>query len=106
MIYVETGLHGFFIDALVTYLSQAGGRFLDLSYEIFPEFTESIKLLLNREQSFWSELKSHDLEAAFSLFGYSIIICLLVFLFEIIFFFITTLFVVSLFSSLEKIFIY
>jgi hypothetical protein len=100
MICFETGLHDFLIEARVTLVVLAAGRILDLAYELFPEYGDSINSFLNHEaQSVWSELKMNHLEAAFSLFGYSIIICLLILTFENIFFYIFTLFAVSLFSS-------
>ncbi len=96
MIYFETGLHDFLIDAIVTLLALFITRGLDLSNEMFPEFVESINSFLNHEaQNVWSDLKLNDLEAAFSLFGYLTIICSVVFLFEKIFYFITIRYLVS-----------
>jgi hypothetical protein len=96
MIYFETGLHDFFIDAGLTHLVQVAARVLDLCYEINGECTKFIDSMLHHEaQSVWSELNFNHLESAFSLFGYSIIICLLILLFETMFFFMMTLFLVS-----------
>ncbi len=94
-------------DAFLTLLALFITRGLDISHEMLPELTETLNSFLNPEaQSVWSELKLNDLEAAFSLCGYSTIICLLVLLFENILFFMATLFPVSQLSLLTKFFIH
>ncbi len=96
MIFFETGLHDFLIDAQTTFTVRVAVRILDLCHQMLPENTETINIFLNDEtQSVWSELKLNHLEAAFTLCGYSTIIFSLVFLFENIFFFMSTLFLVS-----------
>jgi len=103
MIYIEAGLNNFLIETRVNVLVQGASRVLDLSHEIFPEFDEIIHSFLNDEaKNVWSELKLNHLEAAFSLCGYSTIICSLILLSENIFFFMTTLFLVFQFSSPGK----
>jgi len=88
-------LHDFFKDVQLTFLVEVAARILDLSYQMFPEFAETVNSFLSHEsQSVWSELKFNDLKAAFSLYVYPIIFCSLVFLYENIFFFINTLFLV------------